>query len=167
MPSHKVLNSVVRSLVESFTSLMNYSGDDYVMGHAVQAAWQSGDTNITANLLTGSISQSRLLVEPVIDSINQYIKGFPSLVERSGSSMEFIKQAELILTIDPSIRRPIDNGSPLYESPFTCSAILIDERGKVYKYGVSAWWYPEHPPLNEGKLSILTMRFLRLIKRDT
>lgn len=38
MPSHKTLKSVVRGLAESFTSLMNYWGDDYVMGHVVYAA---------------------------------------------------------------------------------------------------------------------------------
>lgn len=38
MSSHKALKSVVRSVADSFTSLMNYSGDDYVMGHLLNAA---------------------------------------------------------------------------------------------------------------------------------
>ena len=54
MPSHKTLKSVARSLADSFTSLMNFAGDDYVMGHAVLAAWQTGATEFRVDLLTGS-----------------------------------------------------------------------------------------------------------------
>jgi len=65
MPSHKTLKSVVRSLVESFTSLMNYRGNDYVMGHVLYAAWATGATELCVDLLTGQASPSPLLDPPV------------------------------------------------------------------------------------------------------
>jgi len=42
MASHKSLKSVVRSMVDSFTSLMNHAGDDYrgkVYAHEVNEWW--------------------------------------------------------------------------------------------------------------------------------
>ena len=42
MASHKTLKSVVRSMVDSFTSLMNYSGDDYVMEMLPKAVKKPG-----------------------------------------------------------------------------------------------------------------------------
>ena len=65
MASHKALKSVVRSLAESFTSLMNYAGDDYVMGHVVYAAWSSGSTGFQVDLLSGATDSSPLLVPEV------------------------------------------------------------------------------------------------------
>lgn len=42
MASHNKLDSVSRSVADSFTSLMNYRGDDHVMGHLLKAARSSG-----------------------------------------------------------------------------------------------------------------------------
>ncbi len=142
MPSHKVLVSVVRSVAESFTSLMNHEGTDYVMGHLVRAAWSSGATDVHVDLLTGKVSTSALAVAPVRDSLAWQAHLFPGLVARSGSSMAFVTSASLRLTVDPTTRRPVP-GTALFESPFTCTVALIDDRGKPYTHSISAWWYPE------------------------
>ncbi len=46
MASHKTLKSVVRSEAESFTSLMNYRGDDFVMGHIIHTSWSTDATRL-------------------------------------------------------------------------------------------------------------------------
>ena len=144
MPSHKVLVSVVRSVAESFTSLMNHEGGDYVMGHLVRAAWSTGATEIQVDLLTGKVSSSPLAVEPVRTSLAWQAHMFPDLVARSGSSMAFVTSASLRLTVDPAVRRPVP-GTGLSESPFTCTVALTDDRSKPYAHSISAWWYPEAP----------------------
>src|SRR5262245_46278577 len=131
MPSHKALNSVVTSLAQSFTSLMNYYGDDYVMGHVVSAAWSSGSTGFHVDLLSGATDSSPLLVPQVRDSVTRYAEWFPDMVRRSNSSMEFVVEAKLVVTVDPTKRRPCGHAGFL-ESPFTCSVRIIDDRGKVY-----------------------------------
>jgi hypothetical protein len=142
MPSHKTLKSIVRSIAESFTSLMNYYRDDYVLGHIVRAAWRTGSTEFQVDLLSGNISSSKLLVKPVVESVKQYIKDFPELVKRSQSSLEFISSAELLITVDPE-RKRTNPLSLCLESPYTCTASITDDRGKLYSHTVKGWWYPE------------------------
>jgi hypothetical protein len=142
MPSHKVLKGIVRSFVESFASSMNYSEDDYVMGHIVEAARRTGATELRVNILTGQLSSSPLAVRPVKASIERRVSYFPQFVAGSSSSMEFITAAEMVITVDPTKNRPVP-GSKYLESPFTCTLSIVDDRGKVYSYTLSDWWYPE------------------------
>ena len=151
MASHKSLKSVVRSMVDSFTSLMNYSGDDYVMGHIVYAAWATGGTELRVDLVTGRASPSPLLVPLVRDAVARYVAWFPAMVKDSNSDMQFVTAAELLVTVDPSQRRNLA-GSSFQESPFRCSVRITDDRGKVYEHEVDEWWYPEKsPPRPEKK----------------
>ena len=150
MPSHKTLKSVVASLAQSFTSLMNYRGDDYVMGHIVHAAWPTGATRLRVDLLSGSTDKSALLVPEVRESVGQYVKRFPDIVRRSNSSVDFVTEAELLVTVDPTTRRPVTAGEFL-ESPFTCTVRVTDDRGKTYVHEIQDWWYPEKVPPQEKK----------------
>jgi len=145
MPSHKRLKSVVASLAQSFTSLMNYRGDDYVMGHIVHAAWSTGATRLRVDLRSGATDPSPLLVPEVRDSLARYVRWFPDLVHRSGSSLSFVREAELLVTVDPTARRPYGREG-FQESPFTCSVRLLDDRGKEYLHEIRDWWYPEKVP---------------------
>ena len=61
MPSHKVLQSVARSVADSFASLMNYADDDYVLGHLLNVARASGRNELSVDLLTGKAGPSELL----------------------------------------------------------------------------------------------------------
>jgi hypothetical protein len=150
MPSHKVFKSVVRSLTESFTSYMSYRQDDYVVGHIVQAAWLTGATVLEFDLVTGEAKSSGLLVSPVSEALERLHQRFPDLVARSGASMEFVRAATMTVTVDPTVKRPPWAGSRgdycgLYESPFTCTTRVVDDRGATYEYGVDDWWFPENP----------------------
>ena len=143
MASHKVLKSVVRSVADSFTSLVNYVGDDYVMGHLLNAARHSGKTTLQINLLTGESGPKELLIKPVALSVKSYVQSFPDLVVRSGSAMSFICAAELRLSFDIGVAKPIRGIPHILESPYTCEVSIADDRGKAYSTTLSGWWYPE------------------------
>ena len=107
MLSHKRLKGLARDLVESFNSSMNYVKNDHVVGHIILATLRTGAAELHANLLTGQMEPSPLLVQPVIDSIQQLVRRFPDQVKRCNSSMDFVRSAELIVTIDPAKKRPV------------------------------------------------------------
>lgn len=150
MPSHKTLKSVVASIAQSFTSLMNYRGDDYVMGHIVHAAWSTGGTRLRVNLMSGVTEASPLVVPEVRDSVRQYVSWFPDIVQRSNSSMDFVREAELLVIVDPTTRRPCGHVG-FQESPFTCIVRIVDECGKEYVHEIRDWWYPEKAPSGPQK----------------
>lgn len=142
MTSRKPLKSVVTSLAQSFTSLMNYSGDDYVLGHIVRAAWSTGATRLRVDLLRGAIDPSPLLLPEVRSAVAYYAEWFPDLVRRSNSSIDFVSAAELLVSVDPTTRRPYLDGE-FQESPFICTVHVIDDHGKAYSHEIKGWWYPE------------------------
>ena len=146
MPSHKSLKSVERSLAESFTSLMNYALNDYVMGHIVYAAWSTGVTEFCVDLLTGATNDSPLLTWPVRKSVAAYVDRVPELISASNSHSRFVATAEMIVTVDPNTRRPLQGGA-FEASPFTCTVRIVDDRGKEYSHCIQDWWYPEKSPL--------------------
>ena len=143
MPSHKRLKGLARDLVESFDSSMNYVKNDYVVGHIILATLRTGAVELRANLLTGQMEPSPLLVQPVIDSIQQLVRRFPDQVKRCNSSMDFVRSAELIVTIDPAKKRPVLSYPNITESPFTCTVNIADERGILYSYTRKVRWYPK------------------------
>lgn len=152
MPSHKVLKSVVRSVGDQFTSLMNYSEDDYVMGHLLNAARTSGERTLTVDLLTGRAEPSALLVPAVARSVAWHAEQFPDLVRRSGSDLGFVKKAEMTIEFDTSVERRRCVGSDLAESPYECRVSLIDDRGREFAVALKGWWYPEEPPKKKPQL---------------
>jgi len=151
MPSHKVLKSVANSLVGSFVGLLNYWHDDYVMGHVIQAAWLTGATEFEFDLVAGqALAPSPLLVSSVAGSLALLHERLPDLVVRSGSSMGFVSAASLRVTVDPTVKRAhfsealADWPTSLMESPFTCSATIVDDRSRAYSHQLADWWFTEH-----------------------
>ena len=96
------------------------------MGHVVYAAWSTGATDLELDLLSGVAAPSALLVAPVRDSLASYVRWFPDLVRRSNSTLQFVKEARLSVTVDPTTRRP-HGGSRFVESPFTCTVRIVDD----------------------------------------
>jgi hypothetical protein len=143
--SHKTLKSVVASFAQSFTSLMNYGSDDYVLGHIVHTAWSTGATSLRVDLKSGATDGSALLVPEVRGSIARYVQWLPEMVRSSGSSMDFVSEAELTLSVDPATRRPVGQAG-FFESPFCCAVRILDDRGRTYRHEIQGWWYPEKVP---------------------
>lgn len=143
MASHKALKGVSRSVADSFTSLMNYAANDYVMGHLLKAARMTGLMRLEVDLLSGVASPAGLLVRPVADSVGIYCRDFSSLVGRSGSDIAFVRSAQLSVEFDISISRPYSRAPRLSESPYSCVVNIQDDRGKIYESKLDGWWYPE------------------------
>ena len=142
---------MVTSVAQSFTSLMNYRANDYVMGHVVYAAWQTGGRELRVDLLTGVVEPSPLFVPEVENSVAGYVKWFPNMVQQSNSDLRFVAEAELVVTVDPGIKRP-HGDSGFFESPFVCTVRIVDDRGKEYSHRISNWWYPEKALPAPGEL---------------
>src|SRR5216683_4438934 len=143
MASHKKLQSVSRSIADSFTSLMNYSANDYVMGHLLKAARTTGMSRLDVDLLSGIASPKALLLKPVAYSVDAYCQDLSSLVRRSGSDIAFVRSASLSVEFDISISRPHSRAPNLSESPYTCTVRIEDDRGKTYESDLKGCWYPE------------------------
>ena len=143
MTSHKPLKSISHNFSHSFVSLMNYSNDDYFLSHLLKQARLTKIWRLTVDLVGKTAGPSELLSRPVLMSIDHYINWFPEFVKDSGSTMAYVSSA--ILTIEFDLERSIQYSihKDIFETPFSCEMIIIDDRDKVYKEKHSGWWYPE------------------------
>src|SRR4051812_48639047 len=106
MARYKVLKSVAHSVGHSFTSLMNYRDDDYVMGHLLRRAREVGDGTLLVDILSGEAAPQSLLTRPVHEAIESYHAWFPKLVESHRTNRELIASARMTLTFDLAVNRP-------------------------------------------------------------
>ena len=109
----KVLKGVAHSIGSSFTSLMNYAGDDYSIGHILRFARESGIDTLTIDLLNEHGEPALLLQEPISRLPSWYSKMFLRLVESAGSNRELIRSAVLKVAYDLRRNQP----SPIQVSP--------------------------------------------------
>ncbi len=143
MASYKVLKSVAHNIGHSFTSLMNYSGDDYVMGHILRFARRTGADTLTIDFVKGEGGPPELLGQPISEIPTRYTQFFWDLVSRHGSDRSCVQAATLTLRYDLATNRPLHRNPQLLESPYICDVRITDIRGKDYKAHFQAWWYPE------------------------
>jgi len=142
MPSFKVLKGVAHNIGHSFTSLMNYSVDDYSMGHILRFARETGIDTLIIDFVTGQGHPALLLREPISKLPGRYTEMFWYLVQRSGSDRELVRSATLRLTYDLQRTKsgPITN---VLQSPYTCEIAIVDVRGKNYSAYFAGWWHIE------------------------
>jgi hypothetical protein len=165
MPRYKVLKGVAHNIGHSFTSLMNYAGDDYSMGHILRFARESGIDTLKIDFMTGEAGPADLLCDPISEMPRWYIKMFWDMVASSGSDRALIQSASLKLKYDLTqtrsrpvpgkvLLRPVAaeyakrNGiTSIVESPYQCDVSIIDVRGKEYSACFRDWWHVERCPL--------------------
>lgn len=143
MTSHKPLKSVSHNFGHSFISLMNYINDDYFMGHLLKKARKTKCNKLTVDILKNIAKPTALLTDQIKSSIEHWNKWFPTLVESSGSTMDFVSSAIMTIEFDLRQARPYLSNSDYLESPFTCEIIIVDDRNKEYKHKHEGWWFPE------------------------
>ncbi len=142
MPRFKVLKGVAHNVGDSFTSLMNYSVDDYSMGHILRLARETELDTLTIDFMTEKGQPAALLRDPISELPRRYSKMFWDLVARAGSDRSLVQSATLTLKYDLQSSRP----GPLPEatqSPYTCEVSILDIRGKSYSAHFSGWWHVE------------------------
>jgi hypothetical protein len=142
MPRFKVLKGVAHNIGHSFTSLMNYSVDDYSMGHILRFARETGLNTLTIDFVTGEGHPAGLLRDPISELPRWYTKMFWDLVMRAGSDRALVQSATLILNYD--LQRSLSRlHSEIPQSPYTCDVSIFDVRGKSYCAHFEGWWYVE------------------------
>jgi hypothetical protein len=143
MARYKVLRSVAHSFAHSFTSLMNYSGNDYIMGHLLRRARETGEASLIVDILTGSATPPTLLSPEIGNSIRGYCEWFPKLVANHKSEMQFVRAVRLSVNFELNKRRPVRHAPDLEESPYVCRVEIEGDRGKTWSAELRDWWYPE------------------------
>ena len=143
MPSHKTLKSIAHNFGHSFTSLMNYHTDDYVLGHILKQARLTGYSKLSIDIKNKVAEPTDLVNEKISDSISRYLDWFPNFVKDSGASMDYISKATMCITFDLSRTKPCGFDSKVLQNPYTCEVIIVDDREKEYKAVLTDWWYPE------------------------
>jgi hypothetical protein len=150
MPRYKVLKGVAHNIGHSFTSSMNYSGDDYSMGHILRFAQETGLDTLTIDFVTGEGRPSALLRDPITEIPHWYSKTFWNMVTRSGSDRALVQSATLTLKYDLLRTRP----GPIADtpqSPYACHVLVVDARGKNYSAYLDGWWHVERGLLAKQK----------------
>lgn len=140
MKSHKPLKSVSHNFGHSFISLMNYINDDYFLGHLLQQARKTKSNKLTVDILKNVAEPTELLTSEIKSSIEYWNKWFPTLVENSGSTMDFVSSATMTIEFNLQRRRPNVGNRDYLENPFVCEIVIIDDRGKAYKRKHEGWW---------------------------
>jgi hypothetical protein len=137
--SLKALKSVAHDEVESFTSLMNYWGNNYVMELIIISAWNTGKSELKIDFINGKTNITPLMTLPVRQSVNSYIIKFPDFVKRSQSDISVVKKAEMTITI-----QHFQDSSNQHQKPrsafYHCKFEIVDDRGKIYSYEKKDWW---------------------------
>lgn len=143
MPRYKTLRSVAHNFGHSFTSLMNYSNGDYVMGHLLARARVTGAPRLEVDLLAGSIRPEGYRHRSVEPAIQQSIQWFPELLSQHDSSLDLIQSATLTVTYDLT-REQTSGVLPGEKSaPYVVDVEIIDDRGKRWAATFKGWWTPE------------------------
>src|SRR2546422_2799411 len=142
MAKYKVLKSVAHNVAESFTSLMNYAQNDYVMGLLLSHARESGETSFFIDFLSGE-SSPVFARSPLTQVAPFYIKRFWDDVERQGSNRSLVRAARLTLSFNTDVKRPVSSDPKYQESPYTCTFSLVDDRGVEHGRTLEGWWFPE------------------------
>jgi hypothetical protein len=98
---------------------------------------------LTVDILKNLAEPKELLTDQIKSSIEHWNKWFPTLVESSGSTMEFVSSATMTIEIDLQQTRPYSGSTDHIESPFVCVIVITDDRRKEYKHKHEGWWFPE------------------------
>jgi len=143
MPSHKTLKNVSHNFGHSFVSLMNYMETDYFLGLLLTEMRKTGLNKLEVDILKNKSEPKELLTRKISKSIGYWTRWFPQLVEDSGSSMDFVKSAEMTIEFDLTLSRPYPHDNRFIENPYVCGIKIIDDNGKEYLKEQKGWWFPE------------------------
>lgn len=143
MARTRVLKGVAHNIGHSFTSTLNYADDDYVMGHILRFARNTGCDTFTLDFVTGKASPQELLQEPISLVPQRYRDFFWDLVKRHGSDPSCVKAATLTLHYDIGVRRPLGRDPQVEESPYKCDVRITSTGGKEYSAHFQGYWNPE------------------------
>lgn len=144
MPSRKKLKSVAHNFGDSFLSLLNFVETDYLMGLLLAEMRKTGYQTLRIDILAKQSEPEALVTTQILKSIENYTDWFPKLVEKTGSSMGFVKSAIMTIEFDLTTTRPYPHDTRYIENPFVCTVVITDDHGKDHLSEQKGWWFPEY-----------------------
>ncbi|GAL61264.1 hypothetical protein [Algibacter lectus] len=144
MASRKTLKSVSHNFGHSFVSLMNFIETDYFLGLLLKEMRKTKLNRLEVDILNDKSYPKELLTLKILKSIGYWNKSFPKLVENSGSSMEYVKSAKMIIEFDLALSRVCSHDKQFIENPYVCEITILDDNGKEYRKQQNGWWFPEN-----------------------
>ena len=145
---YKNLKSVAHNFGHSFTSDMNWAGDDYLMNHLARAAIRSGATEFWADLLSGAAGPDALLLPQVRESVMSRRGVLARLLATQGADPSRVPGAAMRLRLDVARRSAHPSQPDIWEFPFECVVELTDDRSVTHRGEVRGWWRAySRPPL--------------------
>src|SRR2546425_10076739 len=106
---YKAIRSAVHNFGHSFTSTLNYVGDDHVMTHLLRAAVRLGKNQLRVNLLSGTVEPDGFVNSDVRQSIDAYVRWFPQHLSAHRVEAKAIVRADMSIMFDPT-RRAVVQG---------------------------------------------------------
>lgn len=140
---YKALKSVAHDIGHSFSSLLNYSDGDYILGHILCQARKTGERELKIDLLTNDSVMGLLITPPVAESITSYRGWFRRHVNDRACGISAIHSAWLMVSFDLEQSRPYAHDSRLLETPYRVQVSIVDDRGKTWSSEQRGWWFPE------------------------
>lgn len=142
MRKYKVLKSVAHNLGHSFLSDMNAVSPGWTIVPEIlyQVAKAQGEQHIAVDFLSGEIDPPSLRTPEVAESIANYQRQLPSLVESQGAAMEMVHG--VTLNIEFRFDEPRHSRyDPEVELPsFECEVVIVDDRGSRHIGRPKKWW---------------------------
>jgi hypothetical protein len=115
---YSILKSVAHNFSHSFVSYMNYLDGGYVIDDLRQLAREANGERISIHWIPDSTTQAPL-PQRVLKSIANYKACFPDHVQRSGASIDAIREFRTDIFLKPNKQIAVE-------------AHLVDDRGKEY-----------------------------------
>ena len=165
MARYKVLKSVAHSMGHSFTSLMNYRGNDYVMGHLLRRAREVREGTLIVDFISGEAAPASLLTPPIREAVRDYAAWFPKQVASQKTSVNYVRAARMTIAFDLSIEREARHAPGCIESPYLCRVEIEDDRGKVWHAELRDWWFPESSTPPTWGAGSYRGPFVRIVRR--
>ena len=145
---YKNLKSVAHNFGHSFTSDMNWVGDDYLMNHLARSAIRSGVPEFRADLLSGDVEPDAVLLPQFAESVMIRRGVLARLLESQSADPSRIPSAKMRLSLEVARRSAHPSQPDIWEFPFECVVELTDDRGVTHRGEVRDWWraYALTPP---------------------
>jgi hypothetical protein len=131
MARYKVLKSVAHNFAHSFSSVMNYSGNDYAMCHLLRRVKLTGTKRLRFDLVSRQVGPVELLSAPIVKACEAYSRDFGRLVTASGAALDMVDGAELEVIV--RLNREAAKAPKSLRGSVTARMKIRDDRGRMYE----------------------------------
>ncbi len=147
MTRRRELGGISGGLVNSFVSRNNDVGGYWAIGKLCSHSLQTGEEEVTIDLLAKRISP---LNPEFAQMIDKYANRLAALLEKARFSKQIISEAEIRLSFDARLGADPMNSTIAAYYPFRCTLTLTDDLGRAHVGQLAGFSLP-HDPWRETK----------------